>query len=111
MSTLLKILIITVIACLGMLFFSHFCLELNAPSKSLQLIVHYHFAFCIWRYFLYIVVLVFWPKLIEWIGVQQNWQAQTIIYLSNQRIKVFCFFVIIEVFFVSNVIGHLIAWL
>lgn len=111
MKLLLRLCLFTLILSTGLFFISHYLMELNATQALSQVIAKHSLLFMFPRYGLYIAALILWPMLIEWIGTRQNWQAQTIVYLSNQRIKVFCFFVIIEVLFVYNLIGHLIAWL
>jgi hypothetical protein len=111
MSTLLKIFGITITACLGLLFFGHVFLEHSSASHVSQALLRYHWVFVLWRYGLYAFVLAIWPYFIEFVGIRQKWQPQAIVYLSNQRLKLLGFFVIIEVFFVYNLVGHLFAWL
>ncbi|PIQ43257.1 MAG: hypothetical protein COV52_01950 [Gammaproteobacteria bacterium CG11_big_fil_rev_8_21_14_0_20_46_22] len=111
MSTLFKILGITIIACLGLLFFGHVCVEHSSASKLSQVLAQYHWALSLWRYGLYTLVLIIWPYFIEFVGIRQKWRAETILYLSNQRLKLLALFAFIEIFFVYNLLGHLFVWL
>jgi|GEM_PF-3478519 hypothetical protein len=111
MSTLLKILGITMVACLGLLFFGHVFLEHSSASQGSQVLIQHHWALMLWRYGLYLFVLAMWPYFIGYMGIRQRWQPEIIIYLSNQRLKLLGLFAIIEVFFVYNLLGHLFLWL
>jgi hypothetical protein len=110
MSTLLKIMGIAIITCLSLLFLGHLFLEHNSAKTGLQVIQKYHLAFTLWRYGLYALVLLLWPYFIEKVGIRQKWPTQTIVYLSNQRLKLLGFFAFIEIFFVYNLLGHLLTW-
>lgn len=111
MSTLLKIIGIAIITCLGMLFIGHLCLEHNSAKTLSQVIQHHHLLFTVWRYALYGLVLILWPYFIEKVGARQKWSAQVVDYLSHQRFKLLGLFAFIEAFFVYNLLGHLFAWL
>lgn len=70
----------------------------NATSHSTMLMC--------WRYVLYGFIMLCWPTGIRYLGKQKRWSQESIDYLSKQRIVVFLFFVIIELFFVYNLVGH-----
>ena len=111
MKTLLRLLLIVLIFAAGLFLISHYLMELNSAKTLSQVIQQYHLVFTIWRYGLYALVLILWPYFIEKVGVRQKWHAQTIVYLSNQRLKLLGLFVFIEAFFVYNLLGHLFSWL
>lgn len=63
--------------------------------------------FMCWRYILYGFIILCWPAGVRYLGKQKRWSQESIEYLSHQRVLVFFFFVIIELFFVYNLVGHL----
>lgn len=67
--------------------------------------------FMCWRYVLYGFITLCWPIGIRYLGKQKRWSRESIDYLSKQRIAVFLFFLIIELFFVDNLLGHVIKLL
>ena len=109
MSAILKFIFFIFIASVCFLLFGHFILGHTSTLFLSQTLIKYHWAFTIWRYLIYVLALIFWPYIVELIGTRKNWQPQTIIYLSNQRVKLFWLFVIIEVFFVYNLVGRVIG--
>ena len=111
MSTLLKIAFITFIACIGLLSLGHLLLEYNPVRESLQTLTTHYWSFALFRYILYGLVVVFWPKIIRKIGIKKQWNEGIIQVLSQQRIKVLSFFILIEIFFVYNLISRIIVWL
>jgi len=111
MKTLLRLLLLIVILGLGLFFISHYLVTLSSTHVLSQTLTRFHWVFSAWRYILYALIIVLWPYFIGLIGKSQRWPKETILYLSNQRLKLFALFVIIEVFFVYNLIGHLFVWL
>ena len=111
MTATLKFILFIFIASLCLLFFGHFILGHTSTLPLSHTLIKYHRVFTIWRYLIYVLALIFWPHIIEFIGTRKNWQPQTIIHLSNQRTKLFWLFVIIEVFFVYNLVGRVLVWL
>ena len=73
-------------------------LATNARSHSTMLMC--------WRYILYGFVILCWPMGIRYLGRQRQWSEESIHYLSRQRMLVLAFFVIVELFFVYNLMGH-----
>lgn len=111
MSTLFKFVLVIVIVCIGLLFFGHVFLGHNIFNRLTQFLVKHRWVFIFWRYGFYSLILVVWPHFIKFIGIRKNWQPQVLIYFSNQRLKLFGLFVIIEIFFIYNLIAHLFAWM
>ncbi len=111
MSTLLKFVGIALIVCAGLLLFAQFCVEHNSVAQLSQVVLQYDWAFLIWRYAAYLLVVVCWPHFIQCMGVHQQWPEQTINYFSRQRWKLTILFLCIEVLFVYNWVGRLIGWI
>lgn len=108
MKKVLHLFIFVSTLCVVLFFIGHSMMSLTssyAPSKSLS---DHRYFFMLWRYGLYALILILWPYFVACVGKKQNWSAETVHYFSNQRIKLFSLFLIFEVFFVFNLIGHLL---
>jgi hypothetical protein len=105
------IIVLLILVALSLLALGHFFLQHNSALRFKQVLLHYHGLFALWRYGLYAIMLICWPYFIVFMGKRQNWQRETVVYLSNQRLKLFGLFAIIELFFIHNGIGHIMTWL
>lgn len=113
MSKLIKVLLIGAMIfflLLMLLIFADKVLD-HASGRTLLMDQPYFWVFTLWRYSLYILILMAWPCLIKTIGNRRNWPKRTIVYLAHQRFKLFFLFVLVEIFFEYNLLGHLIAWI
>ena len=111
MKTLLRLILFIVILGLGLFFISHYLVHLSSTHILSHTLTHYHWVFTTWRYALYVLIILFWPYFIGLIGKSQHWPEETVVYFSRQRLKLLALFMIIEVFFVYNLLGHLFVWL
>ncbi|MBX9706200.1 MAG: hypothetical protein K2Q14_04670 [Gammaproteobacteria bacterium] len=111
MSNLLKIAVITLIVCIAMMGIGHFFLQYSVVNKGLQTITAHYWAFALFRYLLYGLVVLYWPIFIKISGKRQHWTEETIAIFSKLRLKLIGLFIIIEVFFVYNLLSHLVIWL
>jgi hypothetical protein len=96
---------------LGLFFTSHYIMELGSTQALSQAMRKYHLAWMLWHYSLYLVVVALWPYFIGLIAKRQHWSEEVKLYLSNQRLKLIIFFVLIELLLVHNLLGQVIAWL
>ncbi|PIZ05146.1 MAG: hypothetical protein COY58_00400 [Gammaproteobacteria bacterium CG_4_10_14_0_8_um_filter_38_16] len=94
--------------CAVLFFIGHSMISLTSGDSISKNASHYRYLFMLWRYGLYALILILWPYFVACIGKKQKWNAETIHYFSNQRIKLFVLFLIFEIFFVFNVISHLL---
>ncbi len=62
-----------------------------------------------WRYALYVAVILSWPNIIRYLGKRNQWSQESIDYLAKRQLLVLLFFVIIELFFVYNLLGHVFS--
>lgn len=110
MSTL-KFIMILIIITVALLFSGHVILEHSAPKMVMQVLVHYHWIVIIWRYLIYLIVIMLWPWFIQTVGKSKSWSTEMMVYFSAQRLKIALFFAIIEIFFVYNLVGHVLVWI
>lgn len=111
MKALLRLSLLMVIVGSGLLLAGYLVLELSSMHHLMQVVQTHRWLLLLWRYGLYAVCILLWPYFIKFVGLRQKWPPETIAYFSQQRLKLLGFFIIIEVFFVYNLVGHLIAWL
>ncbi len=111
MKTLLRLSLFVVIACLGLFFISHYLFFLSLKHTLSQPLANYHYILMLWRYSFYALLFFLWPHFIMHIGERQRWPSETIVYLSNQRLKLLALFLIFEIFFVFNILGKLLGYL
>lgn len=104
MKQILKLFLLIVIIAAGLLCVSHiFLMHSNFNSSQ------HHYGLIIWRYACYALVLIMWPYAVKFIGTCNNWHEETVLYFSNQRLKVLVLFILIECFFVYNIVGRLFS--
>lgn len=65
----------------------------------------------LWRYSLYLFVMLFWSTAMDWIGRQRHWSPDLIYQLKGLHWQVMGLFIFIEVFFVHNLMGYLFSLL
>ena len=111
MSTVLKITFSVLVGAILLTLLGHAFIKFNASSHIMQVASKYHLIFLIWRYALYALAIALWPYFIVTIGKSQGWPKEVITYFRKQRIKLLFFFIFIELFFVYNLLGHLLMWL
>ena len=111
MKKLSCLLLLIPLLCAALFFIAHYLFLMHAHHALSQQLGCYHYILMIWRYAFYIFILMFWPDFIKLIGVRQHWPAETIVYLSHQRIKLLALFMIFEIFFVFNVVGKVLGGL
>ncbi len=95
----------------GLIAISHFFLEHNATLALSQAVGHYRILVTIVRYIIYAFIIILWPFIAQKVGARQQWSTATVSYLTHQRIRLLVLFIIIEVFFVYDLFGHLLSWL
>ncbi|MBX9705202.1 MAG: hypothetical protein K5Q00_03020 [Gammaproteobacteria bacterium] len=111
MSKLLKIAFITLIACIALLSVGHLLLEYSSLEQGLQTITTHYWHFALFRYVIYGLIVFFWPPIVKKIGLKRHWPEDIIQLFSRQRLKLLSLFILIEIFFVYNLIGHMVVWL
>lgn len=111
MKTIVKLTLAIFIGVCLLTGIGHLVLQHSSVKDSMQVVSPYFMGFLALRYTLYVLCVVFWPKIIFFIGVARKWHPEFTGYLAQQRVKVLVFFILIEVLFVFNILGHLFAWL
>lgn len=109
MKTLLKLGGLVIVLSTILLLVSHFLID--SASHLSHFTSKYHFLFQYWHYGLYIVILLLWPVFIQKMGEFKNWPTERILFFTNQRLKLVALFIVIEVLFVYNALGHLLVLL
>lgn len=109
MKKIIYLTIGTIGLCFILLFLSHILLQNNSSNQFLQGIKQHQLILTFWRFSLYILAILFWPVFIKIIGKRQHWPDKLVYQLSHQRTKLLIFFVIIEIFFIYNLIGYLLG--
>ncbi len=105
MSTFLKLAVCIAISVVGLVCTAQVILESHIDLS--QIFIQSPWVLLAWRCLNYGLILILWPYAIRWIGLQQQWKPHTIFYVTQQRFKLLILFVIIELFFVYNVVGRL----
>ena len=111
MKKLFRLSLFILLLCASLFFISHYLFLLHSTHVLSQRLIHYHDALILWRYACYALIFILWPYFVKCVGHRQEWQAETITYLSNQRLKLLALFVIFEIFFVFNVVGKILGHL
>ena len=62
-----------------------------------------------WRFLLYAMVIACWPITMKSIGKRQQWSEDQVNYMSKQYLLVLLFFILTEIFFVYNILGHVFS--
>lgn len=84
------------------------CMTQKTSSHSYQYFFNKHTSgFLLWRISLYTAAFLLWPWLVRWIGNNEGWSDDIILWLCQQRYYLIFLFVSIEVLFVNNLIGNL----
>lgn len=89
----------------------HLVLQHSSIKHGMQVVSPYFIGFLILRYTLYVLLVVFWPKIIFCIGKAKKWHPEFTTVLAKQRLKLTLFFILIEALFVYNIVGHILMWL
>lgn len=111
MKKLLLVLLFVFLLIGGLFFISHYLLFLDSNHALSKKLTNYHWILMIWRYVFYALIITLWPYFVKCVGARQHWQAETIGYFSNQRLKLLGLFAIFEVFFVFNIAGKIFGYL
>lgn len=111
MLNALKYVFLILIAVLGLLAFGHVFLEHSSVLKISQVFRHYDWVLMVIHYGIVTIMLILWPYFVRFVGKHQHWPPQTITYLSRQRLALLGFFIIVDLLFVYNTVGHVVVWI
>ena len=103
---LFVVLIIVIFGATVLFFLGAFLMSHTASNSVISnFLQNYKVEFAIWRYSLFILLMIFWRPLIIWWGCNRNWPKRHIINVLQLRTKVVIFFLLFELVFVLNGLG------
>ena len=85
---------------------------MNHATSNLTLsgfLKNYKIEFAIWRYSMFVLLMVFWRPLIIYWGRNRSWPKRHIINVLHLRMNIIILFVLFELIFVFNIIGWLFS--